>query len=120
VIDLTLLRLLTDERIPAGGTEADTSFTDAELTSITSKCGDDVNLAASEVWRVKAGLVKSQMGDIENYSLGEESVKYTTLQQRYDHALALSEEYRKKSTARPATVFSQTPPDVLHSEDDND
>lgn len=114
MIDLTYLRLLTDERIPAGGSEADTSFTDAELTSITSTCSDDINLAASEVWRIKAGLLHDRMS---SYSIGSESVTYL---EAYNHALALSEEYRKKSTARPATVFSQTPPDVLHSEDEDE
>ena len=112
-MDLTYLRLLIDERIPAGGTEADTSFTDAELVAIASNCNDDINLTASEVWRIKAGMVKTR---IASYSLGEESVTYAGLQELYDHAVLMSAEYKKKGS--PTAVFSQTPPDVLHEDDE--
>lgn len=116
MIDLAYLRLLTSERIPAEGSEADTSFTNAELTAIISQCGDDVNLAASEVWKVKAGLIQLQ---IESYKLGEESVNYTKLQDLYKQAIELSDKYRKQSKFSAANVFSSTPPDVLHEDEDD-
>lgn len=115
-MDLTYLRLIVDERIASGGSEADTSFTDVELIAIATQCENDLYLTASEVWRIKAGLIQDR---IANYSIGSESVTYVSLLEAYNHAIALSMEYKNKG-GNAAKVFSQTPPDVLHSEDEDE
>jgi hypothetical protein len=113
-MDLTYLRLLIDERIASGKSEADTSFMDAELVAIATKCNDNLFLTASEVWRIKAGLLEDR---IASYSLGSESVSYTSLQEAYARAIALSIEYKKKDSDNSgiAKAFSRTPPNVLHT-----
>ena len=118
-MDLTYLRLIVNEKIPSGGSEADTSFTDVELVAIAAQCSNSLYLTASEVWRIKAGLLQDR---ISSYSLGTESVTYAALREAYDRAIALSIEYKKKGSVDTdiARAFSQTPPDVLHSEDDDD
>ena len=118
-MDLTYLRLIIDERIASGGTEADTSFTDEELTVIATQCENDLYLTAAEAWRIKAGLLQDR---IANYSIGSESVSYVSLREAYDRAIALSIEYKKRASveANASRAFSQTPPDVLHLEDDDD
>ena len=118
-MDLTYLRLIIDERIVSGGSEADTSFTDEELTAIATQCENDLYLIAAEVWRIKAGLLQDR---ISSYSLGTESVTYAALREAYDRAIALSIEYKKKGSVDTdiARAFSQTPPDVLHSEDEDE
>jgi hypothetical protein len=118
-MDLTYLRLVIDERIASGGTEADTSFTDEELTVIATQCSNSLYLTAAEAWRIKAGLLQDR---IANYSIGSESVSYVSLREAYDRAIALSIEYKKKGSVDTdiARAFSQTPPDVLHSEDEDE
>lgn len=48
------LRLLLGERIPEGGLDTDTFFTDDEVESLLETTGGNINLAASLGWRAKA------------------------------------------------------------------
>jgi hypothetical protein len=62
------LRRLLGETIPSGGTEADTLFTDAELTQLIDD-NPDMDRAAYEGWREKAaslsGLVDTTEGNAQ-------------------------------------------------------
>jgi hypothetical protein len=53
--DLTLLRLYLGERVPIGGTDADTFFTDDELNGLLLASEYGVEGAAVIGWAVKAG-----------------------------------------------------------------
>lgn len=85
----TRLRRLLNEVIPAGGTEANTNFTDAELDLILME-SVDLYTAASSGWMEKAGMLQ---GDIEKYSVGNESYDLTSLKDRFNHALSMSKQY---------------------------
>lgn len=48
------LRLLLGERVPEGGMDVDTFFTDDEITALLAAANDDIHGAASIGWRAKA------------------------------------------------------------------
>ena len=75
------LRLLLGEPIPAGGSDADTYFTDIQITDLLLQGGNVVNRAAYEGWRMKAahyadlitvteGNAMRQMSDLYTHAMG--------------------------------------------------
>lgn len=89
------LRKLLNEVIPAGGTEADTKFLDAEIDLLLLEA-DSLHGAASAGWMEKAGLLQ---GDIESYSSGTERYDLTSLKDRLNHALSMAKQYADLDTA---------------------
>ncbi len=73
------VRKLLNESIPAGGTEADTHFTNAMLTEVISAASTQ-NHALFLLWTQKAGMV--QAGDeVKQINAGGEStVLYTKME----------------------------------------
>lgn len=53
---ITRLRQMVGERIPPGGDETATRFTNAEIQDFLDRTGNDQIRAAYEGWKVKAGL----------------------------------------------------------------
>ncbi|MBY9081001.1 hypothetical protein KIH86_07595 [Paenibacillus sp. HN-1] len=109
------LRKMLNERIPAGGTEAETNFLDAELNQILAE-SITINAAAASGWREKAGLLQ---GDIESYSIGNEKYDLTSLKDRLNHALAMAKQYEDaaaadKELASPGSlILGVCPPPVI-------
>lgn len=52
--DSDTLRLYLGERIPAGGTDADTFFSTTEIQDLLDRHPESLNGAAAEGWRAKA------------------------------------------------------------------
>jgi len=53
---VTRLRLLLGERIPVGGDETSTRFSDAEITNAYLFNAQDINKTMAELWLAKAGM----------------------------------------------------------------
>lgn len=74
------LRVLLGEKIPEGGSDADTYFTDAEIGNILGDAGGNLRRAAYEGWQMKAayyaelitvseGNALRQMSDLHKHAL---------------------------------------------------
>lgn len=110
------LRLLLDERIPDGGTESDTLFSDSEINTVLSEQDSDLMAAASSLWRIKAGILQNH---IKSYKVGEESITFQSLSDRFNMAVKLAEYYASKVVSGSGSlVYSIEKPDVLHEDDD--
>jgi hypothetical protein len=111
----TRLRKLLNERIPEGGTEASTNFTDFDLDTLLTE-SDNLDSAVAKGWTEKAGLLQA---DIESYSIGSEKYDLTSLKDRLNHALAVAKQYGVAADALKETanygsyMFSVQPPEVL-------
>ena len=71
------IRVLLNEAIPEGGSEADTHFSTIDLT-ITLQSAESENHALYLLWTHKAGIIQKDAGEIKSISAGGESVeKYT-------------------------------------------
>lgn len=71
--DAQSLRQLLGERIPTGGTAADTLFSDQEITDLLTDSDNDHNLAAYHGWVIKAAefanlTTKSEGNALEQFS----------------------------------------------------
>ena len=73
------LRKLLDERIPEGGSDTDTRFSDADIDELLI---DATNIyeAAAAGWTIKAGMFQRELGEIESYAVGQELYDMRTLQ----------------------------------------
>lgn len=116
--NLTLLRKLLNERIPADGSEDDTRFTDVDLQELLE---DSANIyyAASEGWIMKAGMYQEEMQDIRRYVTGTETYDVTRLMHRLEYALSLADYYGRlaegsgaHSTKSGAVILSAYKPEV--------
>jgi len=85
----TKLRKYLNEKIPAGGTDADTGFLDSELDELLTEAAN-IYQAAAKGWIIKASLLQ---GDIESYSVGQEKYDLTSLKDQLAHALAMANQY---------------------------
>jgi len=106
----TRLRVLINERIPAGGTELDTKFLDAELDIILEE-SVSIWQAASTLWTMKAALLEKY---IESYSVGNEAYGLTKLKDELEHALKMSQAFEAKAaSAGGSYMLKVARPDVL-------
>lgn len=73
------LRHLLNEEIPENGVEADTLFSDIDI-SITAGSAESENHTLYLLWTQKAGLIQKNASDIKSIHAGGESVeKYTAV-----------------------------------------
>jgi hypothetical protein len=106
----TKLRKLLNEKIPSGGTEADTNFTDTELNTLLEE-SNNVYEAASVGWTEKASLLQ---GDVEKYSTGDEQYNMTTFKDKVNHALSMASHFKELSSNDVGGVMLKIcPPGVL-------
>jgi hypothetical protein len=89
-------RKLSGEVIPQGGTEADTRFTNAEVTAYITAA---VNLsgAVADLWEAKAGFFQAEIGSYKAVGAGNEQVTWYTPKEQMDICLKMAESYREKS-----------------------
>jgi len=109
----TKLRKLLDERIPDGGSDADTRFLDADLDELLV---DAVNIyeAAAAGWTLKAGMFQRELGQIESYAVGQERYDMRKLKDMLDYALKMAETYSRMATSGMGSMILRIqPPEVL-------
>lgn len=108
----TQLRELLDEEIPAGGTAADTRFSDAQLDALLA-AASTLEHAAALGWERKALRAMSERGGIEQSQAGAERITFVALREYRDHCLAMAELYRRKVAGLGSLALALEPPDVL-------
>ena len=88
---ISWLRKLIADKIPIGGTDDSTMFTDFELQIMLEEAAS-IYGAASLAWMIKAANIQQ---DVESYSTGDETYKMTSLKNAYEYALAMARMYEK-------------------------
>lgn len=113
--DRERLRRLLDERIPAGGTEADTRFTDTELDEILTDA-PNVHAAAAEGWRRKAAMIARELGPVASTRAGDAEVQSVSVRDAVAYCLQMADMYdaigRQKANGA-GRALALEPPDVL-------
>jgi hypothetical protein len=110
----TRLRKLLDERIPEDGSAADTGFTDDDLDELLLESAS-VFGAAAMGWTMKAGMLQSEMGDVEQITAGQESERLVSLKDRLEYALTMAGKYAVMAKAHgPGSMMLRVQrPEVL-------
>lgn len=90
--DISALRLKLGETIPAGGTEADTLFTDGQIT-VWLDTTSSITEAALEGWEAK----RAALANLVNVTDGAASRE---LSDAFDHANEMVEYYNRKLLGR--------------------
>jgi hypothetical protein len=109
----TKLRKLLDERIPEGGSDADTRFLDADIDELLIDAAN-IYEAAAAGWTLKAGMFQRELGQIESYAVGQERYDLRKLQEMIDYALKMAETYgRMAASSMGSMILRLTPPEVL-------
>lgn len=89
------LRLYLDEKIPPGGSQDDTRFSDTELEVLLDDF-ETIYGAASLGWSIKAAMIQKEMGDIEETRTGQETYRYVQLKDRLAHAQTMAEDFQRR------------------------
>jgi len=109
----TKLRKLLDERIPEGGSDADTRFSDADIDELLTDASNIYGAAAAG-WTMKAGMLQRELGQIESYAVGQERYDMRKLQDMVNYALKMAETYSSIAASRMGSVILKfKPPEVL-------
>lgn len=95
------LRKLLDERVPLDGAENDTRFADEDLDEVLAE-SSGLFAAAAMGWTMKAGMLQSEMGDVEKLQLGQESEQLVSLKDRLAYALGMADKYAAMAKASTA------------------
>ncbi|SFU40330.1 hypothetical protein [Alicyclobacillus macrosporangiidus] len=106
------LRRMVDEVIPAGGSDTDTRFTDAEIDELLTDAST-IEDAAAEGWFRKAARAMSERGGLESSQAGDEAHKFVSLEAYRDHCMAMYQAYKQRVPGLGSRVFEFQPPDVL-------
>ena len=108
-------RELVDEMIPEGGAEKDTRLTNVQIDRLLLRA-DNIYGAVSEGWVMKAGMLSRELGQIDEYSVGQEKYRITNLQTAISGAMTMAKQYaRMAQTASSvgSVVLKIQPPAVL-------
>lgn len=89
------LRRLLDEKIPPGGTDADTRFDNEELDEILAEA-TNIWEAAAEGWDLKASRVFSDRGGIVQQTAGDETTRWVDPEKFAEHCRAQAAYYRAR------------------------
>lgn len=109
------LRELLDEVIPEGGAESDTRFTDTQIDRLLSRA-NDIYAAAADGWTRKAAMLQRELGQVEEYAVGQERYKTVNLTTAINAALNMAKTYRDMAAAASSVgslVLKFQPPEVL-------
>lgn len=116
--DIKLLRILIEEVIPPGGSDADTRFSDEVLGQIL-ETANDINDAASICWVIKAGKGMTEKDGIKSLKVGSEDIEYVSPEEWQDYCIKMAEIYKQKSLNKGSKAFALDPP-PFYPEDDSD
>lgn len=104
---------MLDERIPDGGSDADTRFLDADLDELLVEA-TNIYEAAAAGWTLKAGMFQRELGQIESYAVGQERYDMRKLKDMLDYALKMAETYSRMATSGMGSMILRIqPPEVL-------
>jgi hypothetical protein len=112
------LRRFLGEKIPPGGTEADTRFEDNELEDLLEE-SQTIYGAASLGWTEKAGMFQEEMGSVEETSTGSERYRFIQLKDRLAYAQTMAQDYRRRELeeldgqSKGGYILSIARPEVL-------
>jgi len=107
------LRKLLDERIPEGGSDTDTRFSDADIDELLI---DATNIyeAAAAGWTLKATMFQREAGQIQSYSVGQERYEMSNPKDLMEYALKMAETYSRMAASSIGSVILKfKPPEVL-------
>jgi hypothetical protein len=90
------LRRYLDEKIPPGGTDADTRFTNTEIDDLLTE-NTSLEAAAAAGWEEKAAKAFSERGGMVSHTAGDESTKWADPTAYRDHCLAMVKVYTDKA-----------------------
>jgi hypothetical protein len=115
--EVRLIRSWIGERIPEGGSEADTRFTDQQIREMAEPFSYLEEVAA-EGYRLKAGWVIEDTGGVVEKSVGSERLKLTDPAKIRDYYLEMADYYQSlvpidPSSTEGSMLFAQEGPDVL-------
>ena len=109
----TKLRKLLDEQIPAGGSDTDTRFSDADIDELLSEA-TNIYEAAAAGWTLKATMFQREVGQIQSYSVGQERYEMTNPKDLMEYALKMAEIYRHMAASSLGSVILKfKPPEVI-------
>src|SRR5690606_25638125 len=109
----TKLRKLLDERIPEGGSDADTRFSDADIDELLIEAANIYGAAATG-WTMKAAMFQRELGQIESYSVGQERYDMRKLQDMVNYALRMAETYSRMAASHMGSIILKfKPPEVI-------
>lgn len=109
----TKLRKLLDEQIPAGGSDTDTRFTDADIDELLSEAANIYGAAAAG-WTLKAAMFQREAGQIQSYSVGQERYEMSNPKDLMEYALKMAETYsRMAASGMGSVILKFKPPEVL-------
>jgi len=107
------LRKLLDEQIPAGGSDADTRFSDADIDELLSEAANIYGAAAAG-WTLKASMFQREAGQIQSYSVGQERYEMANPKDLMEYALKMAETYSRMAASSIGSVILKfKPPEVL-------
>lgn len=84
------LRLYLGEVIPESGSDADTLFSDEDITSFLTEANNDVNVAATIGWNVKAANLAHLVDMAEGSSRRQLSQRWEQAQKMAAHFASIS------------------------------
>lgn len=110
------LRRYTNEAIPAGGSAADTAFSEADIADLIAD-SDNLYAAAAQGWRLKAATLTAEAGQIKKYSIGQETYERTTSSDYAAYCLEMASMYdgmsAKIDAGAGSRILSVRRPDVI-------
>ena len=107
------LRKLLDERLPEGGSDADTRFSDADIDELLSEAAN-IYEAAAAGWTLKATMFQREAGQIQSYSVGQERYEMSNPKDLMEYALKMAETYsRMAASSMGSVILKFKPPEVL-------
>lgn len=95
--DLLRLRRAIDDRIPAGGTDAQTDYTDEELSDYLVEFNGNINYTAAQIWLEKASASPSD-GGIQSYTVAGESYTMSSKGDAHNHAMSMYKLYMSRAS----------------------
>ncbi len=113
----TELRELCDEQIPEGGSDADTRLSAAQVDRLLTRA-QNIYLAASEAWILKAAMMQRELGHLQETAAGDERTRRVDLQAALQYCMAMADAMKQVGQAEAGAtagsrVLELEPPDVL-------
>lgn len=99
-------RRYVNENIPVGGSAADTSFSEDDVSDIITAT-DSIYAAAAHGWRMKAVSSPSVAGQIKKYSIGQESYEKTTASDYASYCFQMAKMYDDMAEKADTTAGSR-------------